>query len=397
MHYSAYWLVILTIILMTTLPVTAAWYQGVAQQKITTFDNIDEVRILTIKKAIANASLQSHSFIKSEEITLDGLLQSSKVIIQSEGSIRRLEILDEKISGDILTVRVKVDIEPLLGCITDNYLKPLLITQFPLLKPSQAAYGGIFDFGLHVSKRFEQQLISQSVVSRVQLINEQFLPTTPFQSINLKQSNKIARYLANEYSHQFILFGFIRDISLFEQTKKNLISNNNTLRRNFTLQLYLYDAYKGIMLMQNSYHGEANWQFTHNEIIDTYNSVFWRSDYGRVVLNTISNIIIDITDKLKCQHTLAQVTNIYNDKVVINIGSQQGINKEDTFELIKSRNFNKNNDQIISILQTNKDRFFKVLYLGEQSTVLVSENASLISNTQLKDLVKTKSFSNQNF
>jgi len=294
-------------------------------------------------------------------------------------------------------VRVKVDIEPLLGCITDNYLKSLLITQFPLLKPSQAAYGGIFDFGLHVSKRFEQQLISQSVVSRVQLINEQFLPTTPFQSINLKQSNKIARYLANEYSNQFILFGFIRDISLFEQTKKNLLSNNNTLRRNFTLQLYLYDAYKGIMLMQNSYHGEANWQFTHNEIIDTYNSVFWRSDYGRVVLNTISNIIIDITDKLKCQHTLAQVTNIYNDKVVINIGSQQGINKEDTFELIKSRNFNKNNDQIISILQTNKDRFFKILYLGEQSTVLVSENASLISNTQLKDLVKTKSFSNQNF
>ena len=388
-YYLSYGLVIL-LLLINSNDVFATWYQGTAQQKVSKLDNIDQIRIATIKKAIANASLQSHSFIKSEDITLDGLLQSSKIILQSKGHIRRLEILDETLSENILTVRVKVDIEPLFGCFNDNYLKPLLIAQFPLLKPSQAAYGGIFDFGRQISKRFEQQLISQAAVSRVQLINKNFLPASPFQTVNLKQSDKIARYLANEYSNQFILFGFIRDISLFEQTKTALLFDDTLLRRNFTLQLYLYDAYKGIMLMQDSYHGEANWQFTNNGTVDTYNSVFWRSDYGRVVLNTISSAIVDITDKLKCQQTLAQVINVNNDNIVINIGSQQGVNINDTFELIKSRTFNQSNGQAISILQTDDTRFFKILHLGEQSTVLASKSLSLMANTQLNDLVKSK-------
>lgn len=387
---SQYYKLLLMITLLTyTFTVSATWYQGSAQQAIEGF-NIDKIRAIAIKKAITNASLQSNSFIKSEDISLDGLLQSSKTILRSEGHVRRVEILSESITDDILTVRVKVDIEALWGCSGDNYAKKILITQFPLLKQSQAAHGGIFDFGSQVSKRFEQQLRSFDNISKPQLINKSLLPPNSFQQISLRNTAKIAHFLRNEYSSQFILFGFIRDVSLFEQTKEKFIFDDTLLRRNFTLQLYLYDVFKNTMLIQESYHGEANWQFDNNATVDTYNSVFWRSDYGRVVLNTISNAVIDITDKLKCQRSLARVIEVNNDQVIINIGIQHGVKINDLFELVKQRSISLQNGNSLTILNEDNSRVFKVLQLGQKFTILTSNSLSLVANTHLHDLVQVR-------
>ncbi|MGV2873617.1 hypothetical protein [Colwellia sp. E150_009] len=65
----------------------ATWYQGSALQYVNTL-NFDEIRTQTIKDAIANAVMQSNSFIQVEDIVLDGLLQSSKTVLRSDGQIR---------------------------------------------------------------------------------------------------------------------------------------------------------------------------------------------------------------------------------------------------------------------------------------------------------------------
>ncbi len=380
---------LITFLLSCNFEVGATWYQGSAQQQIEG-GSLDEIRMITIKKAIANASLQSHSYISTEDVSLDGLLQSSKTIIRSQGDIRRVEVLSESIANDVLTVQVKVDIEPFDNCSRDNHTKKILITQFPLLKPTQASYGGIFNLGSQVSKRFEQQLMSSDNAFSPLLIDKNFLSPNSFQQINKRQASKIAHYLGNEYSSQFVLFGFIRDISLFEQTKEQLIFDDTLQRRNFTFQLYLYDMFKDVMLLQKSYHGEANWQFANNGTVDTYNSVFWRSDYGRVILNTISNAIIDVTDKLKCQRSLAKVIEVNRDQVVINIGAQQGVKADDVFELIKQRTIVHQDGENFSILNEGSQKTFKVMQLGEKITVLTSDSPSLILNTHLYDLVKVK-------
>ncbi|MEI8650586.1 flagellar assembly protein T N-terminal domain-containing protein [Paraglaciecola sp. Hal342] len=209
-------------------PALAVWYQGNAQLAVDGAD-LNVIRAAAIKNAIADASFQHGIMITAKDISLDGLLQSSKTELRSEGKIRRVEILSEEVVDDILHVYVKVDIEPLFDCSHDNYMRALLVTQLPVLKPAQASYGAIFDLGPQVSKRVEQQLFSDELVAKVQLINQVFIPKSVLQEPTFGYISDTARHLANQYHSQFVLFGYIRDISLFEQTTKGLISDDVAL------------------------------------------------------------------------------------------------------------------------------------------------------------------------
>ena len=381
--------IIFTGALVCSLLVHGKWYQGSAQVPIEGFD-FDDTRSSAIKMAITNASFQASSYINAEDIVLDGLLQSSKSAIRSEGRLRRVEILNESINDDILTVEVRVDFESMIDCRRDEYRKSLVVAQLPLLNVAQGANGGMFNIGSHVSKRFEQQLLAQTNVSVGQLLNQAFLPHNAQQQIDYRDAAELARYLSTEYSSQFILFGFIRDISLFEQVKDQLIFDDIKLRRNFTLQLYLFDGIRGSMLLQREYHGEGDWIFATNYTVDTYNSLFWRSDYGRMMLNTVNSAVTDINDTLSCQQTLAQIISKGSNEIVINMGGKHGVRVNDIFQLMKHKLLTGPNGQTLPLLTANQERFFKVAQVNNQTAVLTSASASLIENSHLFDFVSPK-------
>ena len=178
---------------------------------------LDDVRIMAIKNAIADASFKSGSLITAEDVVLNGLLISSKAEIHSTGRIQRVEIIDETLEDGYLTVSVKVNITPIFACDSDKYSRSVLVTQFQLLRPRQAAHGDIYDFGHQISKRLEQQLIRQQQQLNVQLLDKAFASTSAFNSLTPQIIYDKASYLAQTQGRQFIVFGYIRDISLFEQ------------------------------------------------------------------------------------------------------------------------------------------------------------------------------------
>ncbi len=366
----------------------ATWHQGSAKKSFNAF-NFDNIRTETIKRAIANAAMKDRSYIQVEDIVLDGLLQSSKTLLRSEGQIRRVEIIAESIDGDTLTVTVKADIKSLISCEKDAYAKSLLITQFPILKPMQAVDGALFDLGIQASKRFEMQLNSQPKVS-VNLLHKSALisDTSDEKERYLKE---VGAYLATEHDSQFILFGAIRDISLFEQVKEQLLIDDVLLRRNFTVELYLYDAIRDNMLLQKNYHGEANWQYESNHIVDTNNSVFWRMDYGRSVLHTINSAVIDISDALNCQQSLSQIIHQENDLLVINIGNKQGVKVGDEFELVSQRLITGANGNTYAIHSVDHLSTLSVIQVSAKSAVLKSDSFIALPENQLLNLVTPKS------
>jgi hypothetical protein len=368
----------------------ATWYQGSAQQKIGIL-NFETIRTETIKHAIANAAMQSNSYIQVEDIVLDGLLESSKTVLRSEGNIRRVKVLSESINNDILSIIVNVDIKPLFGCQSDPYAKSLLLTQFPLLTPNQAVQGAIFDIGIQASRRFEMQLNSQESVYVSSLLNKAFMPDDSLGTINTRYLKDVGSYLATEHDSQFILFGAIRDISLFEQVKDQLLIDDVLLRRNFTFQIYLYDAIKGKLLIQKSYHGEANWQYKENHMVDTNNSVFWRSDYGRTVLHTINSAVIDINDELSCQQSLPQIIHSDNGKLVINIGEEQGVKVGDEFELVKQQFMQGINGKAFPLSSVDTSKTLKVIQVNNQTAVLTSDWLSTLDGSLVQNLVRPKS------
>lgn len=367
----------------------ATWYQGSAQQHIGTL-NFETIRTETIKHAIANAAMQSNSYIQVEDIVLDGLLESSRTVLRSEGNIRRVKILSESINNDILSIIVNVDIKPLFGCQNDPYAKSLLLTQFPLLKPNQAVQGAIFDIGIQASRRFEMQLNTQESVYVSSLLNKAFMPDGSLGTINTRYLKDVGSYLATEHDSQFILFGAIRDISLFEQVKDQLLIDDVLLRRNFTFQIYLYDAIKGKLLIQKSYHGEANWQYKENHMVDTNNSVFWRSDYGRTVLHTINSAVIDINDELSCQQSLPQIIHSDNGKLVINIGEAQGVKAGDEFELVKQQFMQGLNGKAFPLSSVDPSKTLKVIQVNNQTAVLTSDWLNTLDGSLVQNLVRPK-------
>ena len=74
--------------------VYAQWLEGKASVAVEDAE-LDEIRVMAIKNAIADAAYKNGSFITAQDIVLDGLLVSSKAQIRTQGRIQRVEIVDE--------------------------------------------------------------------------------------------------------------------------------------------------------------------------------------------------------------------------------------------------------------------------------------------------------------
>lgn len=364
----------------------AVWQQGQATVVLDGAD-IESARVQAIKNAVANASFQHGSFVAAEDIVLDGLLVSSKSVITTQGSIQRVEIISETVDDDTLSVVVRVDIEPLFNCSSDQYARSVLITQFQLLRPKQASHGGLFDLGKQITKRFERQLSSEQNAPKVSMIDKAFTNVRYQQEIDLREITNKSNYLARAYGQQFIVFGFIRDISLFEQVKEELLSDDVTLRRNFTIQVYVLDAYRHNILFQESYHSEATWEFSDQYNVDTNNSLFWRSDYGRVVLNTVNGAVLEVASLLQCEKSFAQIIHNDQQKLTINMGLENGIKVGDKFVLHKKQLIPTSNGLSTPILQSDPEYLLKVIQVNSVTSLLTSDAIDAPYNADILDLV----------
>lgn len=385
-----HWHKLLFILLLTTsTEALSTWYQGQASRAIDP-KNFDKIRTETIKKAISNAAIQGHSLIHAEDIVLDGLLQSSKTILRSKGQIRRVEILDEFINEGILTVIVRADVEPLHSCEKSVYAKNLLNTQFTILNPIQASVGALFDIGVQTTKRFEQQLNAQENVRVNSTINQAVFTHKSSGMMNEAELDTLGNHLALKHGSQFILFGFIRDISLFEQVKDEILYDDIQLRRNFTIQVYLYDAIRNSLIMQKSYHGEGNWSYPINHIVDTNNSEFWRNDFGRSILHTINSAVTDINDLLGCQQSYAHIVDNYDGKLVINIGQDQGVEVGDEFDLVKLLRLQGADGKTRILLTPEQTSNLSVQHVNNNSAVLSSKLQSFEPDSHVLNFVSPK-------
>lgn len=373
----------------------ATWYQGTAQQELSGLNyDLDSIRTSTIKQAITNASLKSGVYVSSESIVLDGLLQSSKNVFKHKGDIRRVEILSETISGDRLTVIVNVDIKPMIHCKQDGYLKSVTIAQFPFVNSMPLIHSDLFNLGSQITRRLSSQLSQNESIAEPQRLDESFTSTSALKALDLQNIDKVSHHLATKYGNQFIVFGYIQDVGLFEQVKDNLLIDDVSLRRNFTIQLYLYDAWQNSLLINKRYHGEANWTFDNHEKLDTNNSVFWRSDYGRIVLNTLSNAVIDINDSITCQKSLIQIVHKNQNEAIINLGTKHGVKAGDEFSLIRRKLSQNHQEQTFPMLILEENSTLRVKHASYNHTVLISDDPSFINSSQINDLVTPKGILN---
>lgn len=378
------WIVYL--ILLSPFSVFADWFEGEASMLIGDAP-VDQIRQQTIKNAIADASFQAGAMVSSEDILLNGLLVNSKVMYQSQGMVRRAQVLQESIDDGILSVRVKVDISPTESCKASAYARSIMITQFQMLKPKQAAIGGVFELNKHVTKRIEQQLAGYNQQVDILLMDQSFTEQNILNGLKRDDIAEKAEYLRRKFGHQFAVFGTIRDLSAFKRITKNRFSEETTTRRNFTLRIYVLDIYHKAIVWEESYHSEADWDFALHHEIDMNSSIFWGSDYGRAILNTISSAVVDINDLITCQPIYAQVVRRIADRLVINLGRRHGVKMGDKFFLLKALQDPNNLSNSHVVISPVANSSVQVVALDNDSAQLASVQINGSVSAQLLDLV----------
>lgn len=364
------------VVMISGLPTLAfaGWVQGEATVALNGAD-LNDVRGTAIQNAVADAAFQSGGTIFAEDIMVNGLLLSSKAEIRSQGRIQRVEIMSETLSDDSLTVVVNVNITPLFDCENNALAHRVLVTEFPLIAPQQAATGQLYSLGSHVSQRFTQQLNSFYKTGNISQIGLALVKPDSWlaESLTSEEWASKSTFLRTNYGQQFVIFGFVKDISLFEQVSQasSLFDTDDvTLRRNFTIQVYVLDTYKSKIIFNDSYHSEADWAFASHYTVDVNNSLLWRSDYGRMMLNTIHAAVTDIHAALQCETIYAQVIDITTEHIAIDLGLNSDLQIGDKFLLVKQRGLPELRQTQSVGLFTNEDIQLEVEQISEQVSLL---------------------------
>ncbi|MCL1090376.1 flagellar assembly protein T N-terminal domain-containing protein [Shewanella profunda] len=359
----------------------AQWYIGQATLSLGDED-YNKIRSETIKQAIENASLQASSFISIKNTVTNGILAESSSALLSENHIAEVVILNESVAQNALTINLKVNIQSQTNCIKDKYTKQIIIGQFPLLIPAQASDGGIYKLPDHISSRFKTKLTNQPSIFVETLLPQTIVDVDePLDSIDIKHIEAISLSLSHRFQSQYLIFGYIRDVSLFEEKKTQLLQTKIKPMRNFTIKVFVYDRLSQSLLLQTEYHGEGGWSFDSNATVDLANSLFWRSDYGKVIVDTLYNAASDINDTLSCQPTRASILYKEDDLVTINLGTQHGVKLDDKFKLVKQRNLPTTNGMLNLLIPLSSPVILDVIHTSDNVSLL---RVSPESNSQGK-------------
>ncbi|WP_338518971.1 flagellar assembly protein T N-terminal domain-containing protein [Alteromonas gracilis] len=365
---------------------SANWIEGSSSVEISNAP-LDAVREIAIKNAIADATFKGGAMVSSQDIVLNGLLIGSKVILQSQGVIRRAEVTREVIDNNILTVNVRVDVFQSFSCHFEKYKRNVLVTPFRIKHPSQASVGQIYDLGDHIGERFKQMLEDQTEIVKPHFVNKYLVPETLFDKTKKSELVETAQYFARQFGYQYALFGIVDEVSVFTRVKKEGFQSTNTTRRNITISVYLVDLMRQEIVHEQQYHSEADWVYGLYDVVDISSSIFWRSSFGRSVLESISNAVIDIDEKLRCSRPFAQIVSSYDDGVIVNMGENHGLHLGDLFYIHKQFEPVTNTVQPQGFIKRVEDSEMKVRELNGNTAFVVPTKINAAWAAQTFDLV----------
>ncbi len=379
-----------SLILVCALFSTAAgaqWFQSSGDAFIIDND-VETAREKALKKAVKNALLFSGGAVSSLQQVNNGVLVENKLILNSEGEIKALTIVDEKQDGKKVYIKIKVDIEPPeKTCFGSTYPKSLAVTRFKLNNPEQAIPGDIHLINQQVSKTLYNQLkLSPQSLNVRSLVNK---PVKLGEKYNDKYISDTLRALSTQTDSQYIIYGEINDLSVKFDSKNSISYWLTNPPRHFYLTVYLYDALQGQLLSSKQYRSQAPWQYNKHDAADLQSKLFWDRDYGQAILSVLDDVNFDIERQLQCLTPTAKIISVRNNSVQINLGRRNGIKQGAVLSLSYSSNY-KDQFGIERSSQSQYQGAMEVIEVHETSAILRTIDSYPLSNIQINDLARIK-------
>ncbi len=375
------------LLISSSFNISAQWFQATANSAIINND-IEQAREQAIKKAVKDALLFSGGAISSLQQVNQGVLVENKLMLNSGGEIKGLNIIEETQKNQLLTVTIKVNIVANeQQCIGSQFPKSMVVSRFAMHVPQQTVDGQIYDLHKKVSETFFNQLsLSPNLFNIRRYIDTPLKLGEKYNNRNLTDTLKS---LSAQVDSQFVIFGEINDLSVKFESKNSLLYWVSNPDRHFYMTIYLYDAFQGKLLFSKQYRQKTTWQYGKEEYADLNSKQFWDYQYGQAILSSLAEANTDISQHIQCIVPKARVVAVTSDSVQINLGVKNGLQPGTIIELAYSSNF-KDQFGIERQSATVSTQAMKVVEAYADSALLVTFDDYPLSNIQINDIATIK-------
>jgi hypothetical protein len=366
---------------------SAQWYEAQGHAVIVQGNN-KAARTLAMENALKKALLVAGASVSSVQQVVNGLLTQDELNIRASGTVSSFELIDEIYTDNTVTVNIRADIfSQDKQCFSSDYRKSLLITRSHLMQREQANIGEIYQLDSAVMQQLAKKINKEGLYldTKLALSNK-----TDFSLLNNSlQAEKIKNLsmsLASMTDTQYVLYSEINDIS-FEQEATNSWQfwQEDNFNRQFSMTLYIYDGNNGELIFDKQYQHSANWPFGKREKIDVSSRIFWRSQYGVTVNQTLNDMITDIDENMMCQPTRGKIVYLTGNTITINLGKRHGVKVGDEFSLLHSKNLITDSGKSYAGFNVSPYTV-KVTQVSQQSATAIVSDKHLLGNIQIEDL-----------
>ena len=359
----------------------AAWFSATGQAAILNGDRV-AAREQATEEAIKQALLFAGASVRSVQQMTNGLLMDDHLEIRSSGEVNTIELIEEVYEDGYVTVSIRADIfSQESQCSAADYTKRIATTYFPMRYGAQASDGQIHAFGEAAAKRLQETFSNIST-------NIQISAIEPY-ALNWHTTNQAmqAVRLSEKTDAQYVLAVSIDDISV-QRNRSSAFSfwKGDHAVRNFTYSLTLINGASGESLLSKQYRLSEAWEFDSTATVDVHSDVFWRSRFGKAVLESMQQTVIDLDEFATCEPTMGRILAVANNQLQINLGKNQNVQAGDQLTLFSVQHVQDTFGQQYKQFVLHPTPLIVTQVFADTATV-ASRDRSLLVNIQPNDYV----------
>ncbi len=356
----------------------AQWIEASGQATIQAGD-VTTARAQATEDAVRRALLFAGVSVRSVQEVTDGLLTREQLQVRSYGDMQQVQIVSERKDDGLFEVTIRADIVPSEPvCPNVGYRKKLLVAPFTLVTPEQAVIGNLFELGRVSSKVFQEKLTEISHSSWPESFNN------PVVAKQLSYQERKA--ILQQHGARYLLTADLEDISLGDQTGVNWeFWSDPDRKRYFHLQVTLHDLAEDRQVFSQKYQTSAEWTYRKTTAFNPHDFRFWETPYGKSASRILNAAALDVEEALRCEAIEAEIIQVKENQVLLNIGQLHGVAVGDKFQLVHRRELRDSFGQTQPLLAPTS-LHIEVTQVNSTVAWAQSIDQQLLANIQIGDI-----------
>jgi len=318
--------------------------------------DLSTARNIAIKRAKQQAALQSSAFISTQQQMVQGVIIQDTLSIESLAQVGKAQVLNESISGNILSVLISVNIDTYNKCsngsTANNYRKRVAIAGFPMIDPGQSKIGKLRNIESSLATELAKRLTGTNGIEALNAGQLMLQPDPSTAATTQLAQGSLTTVLqqTQQLDVQYVVSGVVRDLSMLTPSvfrQKNYFIDayhkqdylSSRYMRAFEVDLYIHDGFTGALISQKSYRTAGRWGTSDRQKFGFASSPFWQLDYGEQVSNELDTMARDITSTLRCNNFSVEISRTNESKIWFKAGRASGIKPGDRFDVYRKSTF----------------------------------------------------------